>query len=175
VTPDQWFTLWMTVITTVGGGAVTLGGVALGFLFARRSDRRQRWNAELSYWIGELGEIYRRFLAVHPETEQQAYEAILAISDDLMQAHRAHPTPRSSVGDALVTPVFMAIGAASGIVPSPKRPDVIDKASATGRPMNHETLCRFEYLRAKTARIVQPHVGCELRIRRQCARRQPCQ
>lgn len=81
----------MTLISTVGGGVVTLGGVALGFLFVRRSDKHQRWNAELNYWVSELGEIYRRFLVANPKTEQQAYDAILAISQDLLHAHSAHP------------------------------------------------------------------------------------
>jgi uncharacterized iron-regulated membrane protein len=31
--PQQWFTLWMTLISTLGGGLVTLTGVVLAFRF----------------------------------------------------------------------------------------------------------------------------------------------
>jgi hypothetical protein len=134
VTPDQWFQFWMTLISTVGGGLVTLGGVALGFLFARRSDKHRRWNAELQYWTNELGAVYRRLLEADPKTEQEAYDAIGATVRELVHAHESHPSPRGSVGDALMAPLFMAIGAAAGIVPSPNPAEVVEETPGVPEP-----------------------------------------
>jgi len=134
VTPDQWFDLWMTLIATVGGGMVTLGGVALGFLFARRSDRHQRWNAELQFWTGELGSIYRRMLEADPKTQQEACDIIGATMRDMLNAHKTHPTAPRSVGDALVAPMFMAVGALAGIVPSSDSPKIVEETPGKAEP-----------------------------------------
>jgi hypothetical protein len=131
----------MTLIATVGGGLVTLGGVALGFLFARRSDRYQRWNDELRYWTDELGGIYRRMLEANPKTQQEAYDAIGATMRDMLTAAKTHPTSRRSVGDALIAPMFVAIGALGGVVPSSDPPEVVEETPGKADP-------RADYLAA---------------------------
>lgn len=124
----------MTLIATVGGGLVTLGGVALGFLFARRSDKHERWNTEVQYWTEELGAIYRRMLEADPKTQQEAYDIIGATMQDMLIAHRTHPTSRRSVGDALVAPMFMAVGALAGVVPSSDPPEVVEETPGKAEP-----------------------------------------
>lgn len=124
----------MTLIATLGGGLVTLGGVALGFLFARRSDKHQRWNTELQYWTDELGAIYRRMLEADPKTQQEAYDIIGATMRDMLNAHKTHPTPRGSVGDALVAPMFLLVGALAGIVPSPNPHEVVEETPGKAEP-----------------------------------------
>ncbi|GAB2699675.1 hypothetical protein [Nocardia thraciensis] len=119
MTGEEWFRLWMTLLQAFGGGLVTLGGVYLGWRFANRSAKQERWNAELNHWINELSRIHRHLLDADPKTQQEASDAISAAMVDLIRSHKSRPTPRGSVGDALISSLFLAIGALAGLKPEP--------------------------------------------------------
>src|SRR4051812_16010031 len=63
---DQWFTLWMTLIQTVGGGLVTLAGVLLGFRFSRRATKQEQVEMlereELAHWADVLARGRKKLL-----------------------------------------------------------------------------------------------------------------
>lgn len=61
--PAQWFTLWMTLIATVGGGIVTLVGVTLAFRFnvinTIRQDQRERERESLTRLHTQLADAHK--------------------------------------------------------------------------------------------------------------------
>jgi len=109
----------MTLIQTVGGGLVTLGGVAVGFLFARRSDQQKRWQEEITFWIGELSAIDRTlFAALGPnpqkwpkqtELDEETQLALFTMLLNLVYLLNSRPAPRDSVTDVVVNSIATGI------------------------------------------------------------------
>jgi hypothetical protein len=115
VTGDQWFHLWMTLIQTVGGGLVTLGGVALGFLFARLGDQRKRWQEEVTFWIDELSAINRTLFTTfgsNPQTwptelDDETELSLFTVLANLMNLIQSRsPAPRDSVTDVVISSII---------------------------------------------------------------------
>lgn len=98
--PDQWFTLWITIISVVGGCVAAFISVWLGASLALRSNRkslrteRARIAAErcLSV-IDQAAEEYRRIgrrLFRSQGAGEGVVEQIMAVYDNFMESDTAH-------------------------------------------------------------------------------------
>ncbi|WP_156675759.1 MULTISPECIES: hypothetical protein [unclassified Mycobacterium] len=101
MTSDQWFTLWMTLIQAVGGGLLALGGVGLGFLFAKRQERQNRWQEDITFWIDHLFAIDQEILRANPRTPEEAASVQAKALTEMFNLVRSRPSPRNSVNDAV--------------------------------------------------------------------------
>lgn len=93
--------MWMTLIATVGGGLVTLAGVSVGFLFARRSDKQKRWQEDVTFWINALSAIDLEILKANPTTQDEARELQSKVMWDLLCLLKSRPSPRNTIGDVV--------------------------------------------------------------------------
>jgi hypothetical protein len=101
VTGEQWFELWMTVIATLGGGLVTLAGVGVGFLYARRLEKQKRWQDDVTFWIDELSTVYRDALRSAPSTQEEAGALQGKMTVELLTLFKSRPCPRQTIGDVV--------------------------------------------------------------------------
>lgn len=120
MTGDQWFQLWMTLIQAVGGGLIALGGVALGFLFARSGERQKRWQDEITFWIDHLSAVNRSLFAMlgpnpqkwpkETELDDETQLALWTMLGDLMSLIQSRcPAPRDSVTDVVTSSFITGI------------------------------------------------------------------
>lgn len=96
----------MTVISTVGGGLVTLGGVAAGYWVGRRGNRRQLVQEDLDFWVQNLQEWSGKFHHLRPMGSEEgtiSEEDVTALLGefyhDVLGLVTARPSPRNSVDD----------------------------------------------------------------------------
>lgn len=122
MTSDQWFDFWLALISGAFGGLTTLGGGFLGYWIASREARTDRWHDEINHWVDVLSGVHKGIFKAAPKTQQDAYNALNIAATTLLHEHSARPTPRGSVGDAIMTPIFIRYGSAAGVVPRDKWP-----------------------------------------------------
>ncbi|SIM07899.1 Uncharacterised protein [Mycobacteroides abscessus subsp. abscessus] len=147
MTCDQWFDLWIAIVSGVFGGLTTIGGAFLGYWIARREARTDRWHDEISHWINVLSQIHKGIFEAAPQSQQEAYNALTDACKTLLHEHTARPTPRGSVGDAIMTPIFFRYGAAAGVIPKNEWPFPVNlPPDADKAPQNANCFASLEFL-----------------------------
>lgn len=122
--PDQWFTLWMTLIQAFGGGLLTLGGVALGFLFAKRQDKQKRWQEDITFWLDHLFAIDQDILRAHAQTQEEAQPVQAKALKEIMYLLWSRPAPRNTVGDVIHLSLTSGLVVGGGGMPFPISEDM---------------------------------------------------